>query len=483
MLTWMKALAHRAADSPSLGPAVLGAYARLRPPPWRRPAMEFECNGWSGASTVLSEDGRPIGENNAAPARYRAAVPTAHSRCPFADSRRNLPMNVSAAHNVLAAWTEVKDFTALLRDDFVRRCGLEPAARLSPGQAYALSRCAAAVPAYLVRRRVRPLQRMPRLETSLFTMGVAAYLLMLVRLERGDGPPPAGDAPLDGQRLYELADASGALVSPATGKACAGSPRLIAAYFGVLVDGMAAPVDPRSEAWAALQRLGDLDRFHAHAAAGARLEMLVKLAQGLCAHALLTLAPHARADEAPWLHAALAHCHYRRPGPLDELTVARHAAAGALALLRQWPPTGPLDKATDVHAELLAAGLVDADGQLHGGSASATDVRRWAWTRLTTTTLLLQPLAQQAQQQAHAMLDRFAGHVISPQDFERRCGGAGLAALLASLHQGALQTRRGTPNCANSSDPAAGGRRMSGQRGQASAAGGGAWTSSAPTNR
>lgn len=430
MLTWIKTLAHRAAGSPALGPALLRAYSALRPPPHRRPGMEFECNGWTGASTVLSVDGRPIGENNAAPARYRAPVPTEHRRCPFADSRRGLEMNVSAARNVLSAWTEVKAFTALLREDFTQRRGLDPGARLTQAQAYALSRCAAAVPAYLVRRRERPLQRMPRVETALFTMGVAPYLLMLVRLERGDADVADGTLVLDGQRMYQLADASGALISPATGKACAGSPRLITEYFDVMLDGPAAPHES-SEARQALARLGDLERFHAYAAAGARLEMLVKVARGLYAHALLTLAPHALPDEAGLLQAALAHCHYRRDAALDDATVASHAAAGALALLDQWD--APPD-AGDAGAELRAAALVDAAGQ---PLACATDanVRHWAATRLATTTLLLQPLAARAQRDAHAALGRFARRSIDAGAFQERCGAAALGQLMARLHQ------------------------------------------------
>jgi hypothetical protein len=447
MLNWMKALAHRAADSPTLGPALLVAYSRLRPPPWRRPAMEFECNGWTGASTVLSVDGRPIGENNAAPARYRAAVPTAHRACPFADSRRGLQMNVSAARNVLAVWTEVKAFTALLRQDYVQRRGLDPAARLTPGLAYALSRCAAAVPAYLVRRRAAPLPRMPRLETSLFTMGVAPYLLMLVRLEGGDATVADGAPMLDGQRMYELADATGALISPVTGKACAGSPRLIAEYFDVLLDG-APPPPASSEAWQALARLGDLDRFHAYAAAAARLEMLVKLAQGLYAHALLTLAPLALPEEAGLRQQALAQCHYRRETPLDDLALARHATAGALALLDEWaPPQAP----SEVRAELQAAGLVDADGRPCSGPAAAADARRWAATRLAGTTLLLQPLAARAQQEAHAALGRFEGHAIEADAFQHRCGGEALGRLLARLHDPAPWAQ---PAAASFAEPA-----------------------------
>jgi hypothetical protein len=430
MLTWMKALAHRAADSPTLGGAVLRAYSVLHPPPYRRSGMEFECNGWTGPSTVLSVDGRPIGENNAAPARYRAAVPTIHSACPFADSRHGLPMNVSAARNVLAAWADVKAFTGLLRDDFTRRRGLDPATRLTPGQAYALSRSVAAVPAYLVRRRARPLVRMPRLETSLFTMGVAPYLLMLVRLERGDAAVAEGAPTMDGRSMYELADATGALISPATGKACAGSPRLIVEYFDVLLDGTCAP-PASSEAWQALERLGDLERFHAYAAAGAKLEMLVKLAQALYAHALLTLAPHALPDEAGSLQAALAHCHYRRQVPLDDLAIARRVAAGALALLDEWPQAGPW---IDVRAELRAAGLVNADGLPQDCAATSTEARRWAATRLTGTTLLLQPLAARAQREAHAALGRFEGHSIEPESFQQRCGSTALRQLLARLH-------------------------------------------------
>ncbi len=446
MLTWMKALAHRAADSPVLGSAVLQAYSALRPPPHRRPGMEFECNGWSGASTVLSTDGRPIGENNAAPARYRAAVPTTHSTCPFADSRRGLQMNVSAARSTLSVWTEVKAFTTLLRDDFTRRRGLDPAARLTLGQAYALSRCAAAVPAYLVRRRDQPLKRMPLLETSLFTMGVTAYLLMLVRLERGDATVADDEACMDGRRLYELADATRALISPATGKACAGSPRLITEYFNVVLDGLAAPVPASSEAWQALERLGDLHRFDAYAAAGARLEMLVKLAQALQAHALLTLAPHAPPDELRLLQAALAHCHYRREVTLDDLQVARHAVAGALALLDQWAPPGTQGQ---LRAELLAAGIVNADGRPRDSTATGADARRWAATRLADTTLHLHPLAARAQQQAHAALDRFSGHSIGLDTFQQRCGGAAMVRLLSKLYRPEL------PHQARAEDTAA----------------------------
>jgi hypothetical protein len=452
MLTWMKALAHRAADSPAWGPAVLRAYSLWCPPPYRRPGMEFECNGWTGPSTVLSVDGRPIGENNAAPGRYRPAVPTAHSTCPFADSRRGLQMNVSAARNVLAVWPEVKAFTGLLRDDFTRRRGLDPATRLTPGQAYALSRCAAAVPAYLVRRRARPLKRMPRLETSLFTMGVAAYLLMLVRLERGDAAATGAIPTMDGRGMYELADATEALISPVTGKACAGSPRLIVEYFDVLLDGTGAP-PASSEAWQALSRLGDLDRFHAYAAAGARLEMLVKLAQALHAHTLLTLAPQALPDEAGPLEAALVHCHYRRPVPLDDLALARQVVAGALALLDQWPEPGAL---IDVRAELCAAGLVDTGGLPQDSAATGADARRWAATRLTGITLLLQPLAARAQSEAHAALGRFAGASIEPEAFQQRCGGDALPQLLARLHVPPPSRQRDTGAALAAAVPAGG---------------------------
>ena len=281
-----------------------------------------------------------------------------------------------------------------------------------------------------MRRRARPLARMPRLETSLFTMGVAAYLLMLVRLERGDAAAAEGAPIMDGRRMYELADAAGALISPVTGKACAGSPRLIVEYFDVLLDGTCAP-PASSEAWQALGRLGDLDRFHAYAAASARLEMLVKLAQALYAHTLLGLAPHALPEEAGPLRAALAQCHYRRGVALDDVTHARRAAASALALLDEWPRSTPL---TDVRSELRAAGLVDADGLPQDHPTTGPEARRRAATRLVGTTLLLQARAACEQRAAHAALGRFEGHAIEPEAFAQRCGGTALQQLLARLH-------------------------------------------------
>ena len=405
----------------------LKAYAVMHPPPHRRPSMEFNFGLWNGISSLHSSHGRQIGENNVGPYRYKEDIETEHEICRFGGSRDRLAINVTALRHVMAVWGDALQLTTVWRKQYIehRHLGSE---RLNLVQGYLFSKLGAALPAYLTRRRKQPVRdgALPPLETAFFTLGVGPFMVVDALMVKGD-LSPLELQPMSAGQLYELADSSGALVSGA-GKGCAGSPKLIREFLDVTMNGTFSKPLGSADVQRALASVGDWNRFYEYAHAASRLELLVKLSQTLCAHALLTLLVRGDVGEAAEqsaLQTALQSSLHRRSHVSvaehgDYQTILGNIVKVLIALLEDHGESKMLEK-------LRAARLLEA------APALATNARGEAVHRIRQTNALIYPACRRDLAAVHQTLGRPGWGRIAEVDLLRRTGGPGLPALLAQL--------------------------------------------------
>jgi len=401
-------------------------YSAVRPPPYRRPNMEFDFDVWNGICSFHSVDGRQIGENNTNPATYKELIATEHRVCAFEGSRQGLPINVTALRHVMSVWDDTLQFVTLLRNDYIRRRSLD-GPRLNLRQGYVFSKLAAAYPAYLVRRRQNPIDALPALETAFFTVGVGPFMVVRSLMERGD-PRALHDAPLSAPEIYEMADSAGTLVS-AAGYGCAGSKKLIVDFLDVIMNGSYQKPLGSANARRAMDSIGDWDRFHAYVEASSRLELVVKSAQYLCAQWLWALRSDSSAlsdFELTLANKCLAHANHLPVGEHDDRLVTGQFIAIALALLDELDGSG-------VRSALVQADLLQPGRERHQTEPAVRDARAWAARRIRLTFQVLYPLCQQELDLTHRALQQFESTSISLDDLYTRCCGPDVTALLSSL--------------------------------------------------
>ena len=422
----MSALAKKLFYSKRFNRLAVRLYSTVNPPPYRRANMEFDHDVWNGICTFHAHDGRQIGENNTNPAIYKEVVETEHKVCKFEGSRNGLPINVTALKQVMAVWPDALQFTTMLRNDYLRRRGLQ-GPRLTLAQGYVFSKLGAAYPAYLARKRSQPITSLPALETAFFTLGVGPFMVVRTFMERGD-LAVLHDGPLTAAELYEMADRSGTLVS-AGGKGCAGSKKLILDFLDVTMNGTFAKPLESADARRAVDSIADWDEFYAYVYASARLELLVRLAQYLCAQSLWSL--HTRSGllseaELPLLAQCLDKAYHDPGAGYEPRTVMGNFIQIALALLDELD--FPQARVALVEASLVQSGhggyLIDQVG----GDARVSAARR---IRLATETLM--PFCKQTLDDTHRALHRFTAHTITLDDLQRRACGPALQPLLALL--------------------------------------------------
>ncbi|CAN5390203.1 hypothetical protein BH09PSE5_BH09PSE5_30960 [soil metagenome] len=426
----MKALAknflRRMLASERFNKLAVRLYSVARPPPYQRPNMEFDFDVWNGICTFRSVDGRQLGENNVNPVDYKILIPTEHRISAFEGSRRGLPINITALRQVMSVWDDTLQLATLLRNDYIRRRGLS-GTRLNLRQGYVLSKFAAAVPAYLVRRRQNSIDALPNLEAAFWTVGVGPFMVTRSLMERGD-PVALHEAPLSGAELYEMADKTGTLITPA-GYACAGSKKLIVDFLDVMMNGTYQKPLVSADARRAIDSVGDWDRFYAYIEASSRLELVVKAAQYLSARWLWAL----RSDssvlselESQQLDRCLARTDHFPLGEDDERLATGQFIVIALALLDE------LD-GSHVRAALAKADLLQSGRMRHQPEFAVGDARAWAARQIRLTFQVLFPICEREIHLTHRALQRFESSSISLDDFYTRCCGPEIAILLRSL--------------------------------------------------
>jgi hypothetical protein len=432
MVNILKPLFQRAHASATFHRLAVRAHALRRPPSYRRPDMEFDFDVWNGISSFHAHDGRQIGENNTAPSMYRERIATEHRVCKFEGTRSGLQMNVTALRSVMGVWDEALQFVMLARERHLRHTG-HSGPQMNLRQAYVFSKMAAAYVAFLVRRRAEPIAdgELSALEAAFFTLGVGPFMVVRALMERGD-LRALDTQPLSGEQVYELAEASRALIS-GDKVACAGSRKLIVQFLDVALNGRCEQPLDAAQAHAMVARVGDWGVFSDYVFASSRVELLVKLHRVACAHAVLAFLADEGAQHPDHVAAArqcLDRCHHQAGVELDEQTTVRHFACIALALLDELG-------ATEACQVMREAGLLERGDHgwllrpVHGDGprAQCAEVARF----IDAATSALHPLCDHEMARVHAALGWPHGAAITPDRLLLRSGGPALVSWLARL--------------------------------------------------
>ncbi|MDQ5897115.1 MAG: hypothetical protein QG612_1201, partial [Pseudomonadota bacterium] len=236
--------------------------------------------------------------------------------------------------------------------------------------------------------------------------------------------------PMSGERLYELADTSGSLLSGISGHGCAGSKKLITQFLDATMNGTYTKELNSTEVTRMLSAIDDWDRFYAYVYATSKLELLVKLAQCLSAQALMALHTDQAASLAPaeadLLQRTLDSSFHHAKTELDDRTVQANLLKVLLALFAEFDDH-------DTQARLVQAGVLGADGQARLAELSGPGARAAVARRLRTITSVLHPRCQQELDLTSQALDRFQGTQVSEDDLQVRSCGVAVRALLQSL--------------------------------------------------
>jgi len=416
----LKRLLRRLYFSPAVNPLAARWHARLRPPPWRRPRMEFDFDVWNGISSLHARSGRQIGENNTGPDPYAEVIPTEHRVSNFEGSRQGLPVNMTALKHAMAVWRDVLPFAVLLRNRFIETRGLPAGTRFDLRQGYAFSKMAAALVAFQVRRASDPLpdHALPALETTYFTLGVGPFMIVRSLFENGDRAAMT-PGPLSADELYELADGSGSLVTPA-GKGCAGSRKLITEFLDVMMNGRYEGSMASSDAARAMAAIGDWAAFDRYLQSASRVELYVKIMRVVTALQLLRArtAGLLRIDEIARADDAISRSYRRTPRARhDDPTVLANGLETMLALVETLGDPALRDALS--HAAALAP---EAPATRTGIAAALRDTAR-----------LLAERCQRDMEVVASALEQRPGAAIDADVLLDRCSGPALRPLLASL--------------------------------------------------
>jgi hypothetical protein len=268
---------------------------RVKPKPYQRPNMEFECDIWVGISSFHSDDGRQIGENNTGPYPYHEAIATEHKTLKFDGTRQGMPCNMTALRSILPVWNETLQLATQLRQRYFEHKQLKEV-RFNLLDAYLYSKMGAALPSFLARRKTEPLAdgTLPVLETAFFTLGVGPFMVMRALMEQGNRQC-LDPSPKSAEVWYAMADASGSLITP-QGYACAGSPNLIREFLDVSMNGTYSGALDSANVAKLFERLGNFEVFYGYVRSSSELELLVKLFHAMVMQNLLALVLSAKAS-------------------------------------------------------------------------------------------------------------------------------------------------------------------------------------------
>ena len=388
--------------------------------------MEFEFDAWNGISSLHCWNGRQIGEDNAGPYLYNEPSNNQYEECKFRDSRRGLPMNVTNLRLVMPYAADAYQLTTRLREQYIEHRELK-SKRFNLIQAYLFSKFAVSIPAYLTRRREKPVPdgKLPALETAFFMLGTAPFMMVRQLMVRGD-PTPLERQPMSAERLYQLANACGVLISTRT-CACPASPKLIREFFDVIMNGsFNGPVDS-PDVGRVFESLGDWGRFYRYAQATSRLELLIKLNQALTASSLFTARDRDHSLRPKHgnnslyetvLRTALNRSHVKAANVRDYRVRIRNVVEILCALLK--------DHGEDDVLDTLAHG-----DHLHIKSIESSVARYDALQDIEQFNAYIYAACQRNLKTVHCALGQQNWPNITAQDLLRRTGGPGLPKLLS----------------------------------------------------
>lgn len=401
----------------------------LFPPPYLRDNVEFHYDIWVGISSFYADSGRQIGENNTAPRRYKENIETLHKPCRFDGSRNGLLVNMTALRHVMSVWEESVQLTTALRNDYIRYRNLDNA-RFNLRQGYVFSKIGAALPSYLARRSHNPVPSgsLPPLETAFYTLGVGVFMTVRKLLEAGN-LTALDEHPMSAERLYELTENSGALVS-AEGKGCAGSKKMIIEYLDVAMNGSYRDANIAPDVQRCTENIGAMGPFYDYLYAASRLELFIKLNHYLTAAALCQLRGHADqlADrQSALLQKSLQHFSEQLAIGDREPAALNNTIEIILSLLEEL-------ECTTVRAELDQQGLIGNTQQGgKGQSIAPQDAIAGAANTIRTATGLVYRYCVQELSTINRALGRDNSRIISMDDLYARANGKYIKPLIDSI--------------------------------------------------
>ena len=234
---------------------------------------------------------------------------------------------------------------------------------------------------------------------------------------------------MSAERLYELTENSGALVS-AAGKGCAGSKKMIVEYLDVAMNGSYRAADIAPDVRRCLDNLGAMAPFYDYLYAASRLELFVKLNHYLTATALYQLranAEHLADGQRALLQQSLQHFSEQLAIGDREPAALHNTIEIILSLLEEL-------ECTTVRAELDQRGLLDSK-QLAGNDQSIAprDAIAGAARAIRATTALAYEYCVAELSQINRALGRDNSHSISLEDMYARANGKYIRPLVDSI--------------------------------------------------
>lgn len=174
-----------------------------------------------------ADDDRPLREGRMPPALLRDGE-IEYRACPYAGTRRGLPMNVSALRQTSARWDDSLGALALLRRGYLAAIGAADAAPIALIDAWRISQLGSALPWWFILRAPGATTPAYAAALSKATLGTGILAQRLIVEAVATGRAPASDAPA----LLAAAEATATLVSDA--EACAAPDRMILRFLEVL---------------------------------------------------------------------------------------------------------------------------------------------------------------------------------------------------------------------------------------------------------
>ncbi|MGB7373064.1 hypothetical protein [Pontixanthobacter sp.] len=193
----------------------------ILPKPWGTADMEFHYGLWNGVSSLFSQSGRQLGEENARPFILNHHIPAQMIVCKYKDSREGRKINMSALRIAMQNFDAALDITGAVHAHHLAQ--LPPAHVPGIWDLHIIARSSIALIAYQKRcTRHKPFQStVSDALTSQYQFISGVFMICRHMLEHNH-PAIEQNSPISAEALYNYADRHDIFIS-FNGAACAGS--------------------------------------------------------------------------------------------------------------------------------------------------------------------------------------------------------------------------------------------------------------------
>jgi len=262
----------------SVGKKVVRRFSKA---PWDSDTMEFVRGIWQGVSSLYTESGRQLGEENTRPFLFNDHIPAKTIVCKYDGSRNGHLINMSALRTAMMNYDEAVEITKSVIRHHATAAKKYARSECGTWDLYVIALASIALIAYSVRRVDGPYNSKiisdPLASQYQFIAGI--YMICRHMIDE-NSPLISINTPINAEQLYCYADKHEIFTS-FNGMVCAGSTKKIMDFLELCTSEMTTSFAGTSDSMAFPIEVivGDVDQWYQYALSAIELECFVKVAR------------------------------------------------------------------------------------------------------------------------------------------------------------------------------------------------------------